>query len=105
MATPTVASRIRENVQCVEVWATARQEEALEQAAVATGRSVATFVLESAVSHAERILADRRWFPATDEQYEEFLLLLEEPLLPTARFHRLWKRPSPFDAPFTPRQP
>ncbi len=49
------------------------------QAAAATDRTMTDFVLESAVVEAERVLADRRWFLISDEQWDEFQRLLEQP--------------------------
>ena len=90
--------------QRIEVRATDRQEAVLRQAAVATDRTMTEFILASAVEQAERILAERRWFTGSQEQYDEFLRLLDEPLASTEKFERLWSRPSPFDKPFAPKQ-
>jgi len=61
------------------------------------------FILDTAVDQAERIPAERRWFVATEAQYEDFLRLLDEPLPATDKFDTLWSRPSPFGQPFTPK--
>jgi len=90
--------------QRIEVRATDRQEAVLRQAAVATDRTMTEFILASAVEQAERILAERRWFTGSQEQYDEFLRLLDEPLASTERFERLWSRPTPFDKSFAPKQ-
>ncbi|MBX3195849.1 MAG: DUF1778 domain-containing protein [Planctomycetales bacterium] len=82
--------------QRINLRATARQEAVLRQAAEATDRTLTDFILSSAVEQAHRVLADRRWFSATDAQYEEFLRLLDEPLPSTARFDRLFSRASRF---------
>jgi len=89
--------------QRIEVRATERQEAVLRQAAVATDRTMTDFILASAVEHAERILAERRWFTGTPERYDKFLDLLDEPLESTDKFEKLWSRPSPFGQPFTPK--
>ena len=89
--------------QRIEVRATERQEAVLRQAAVATDRTMTDFILASAVEQAERILAERRWFTGTPEQYDEFLRLLDEPLEGADKFEKLWSRPSPFGQPFTPK--
>ena len=88
--------------QRIEVRATERQEAILRQAAAATDRTMTDFILASAVELAERILAERRWFTGTTEQYDEFLRLLDEPLESTEKFEKMWSRPSPFGQPFTP---
>jgi uncharacterized protein (DUF1778 family) len=80
----------------INLRASARQEQLLKQAAAATDRTMTDFVLESAVVEAERVLADRRWFLISDEQWDEFQHLLEQPArdLPTLR--ALLAKPSPF---------
>lgn len=95
-------ARVAKN-QRIEVRATERQETILRQAAAATDRTMTDFILDSAVDHAERILAERRWFVASPEQYEEFLRMLDQPLESTEKFEKLWSRPSPFGKPFTPK--
>lgn len=100
--TKPVATRATKS-QRIEVRATERQEALLRQAASATDRTMTDFILASAVEQAERILAERRWFTGTADQLAEFERLLDEPLKSTAKFERLWSRPSPFGQPFTPR--
>jgi uncharacterized protein (DUF1778 family) len=75
-----------------------RQEAILRRAAVATDRTMTDFILDSAVERAERVLADRRWFTATNEQWHEFQRLLDAPLASTKRFEALVARKSPFSA-------
>ena len=53
-------------------------------------------MLESAVDRAEKVLADRRWFTASVEQWEELQRLLDAPLPSMAKFERLAARTSPF---------
>lgn len=83
--------------QRINLRATERQEEILRRAAEATDHTMTDFILGSAVAHAEQVLADRRWFMATDEQFDEFVRLLDEPLPSTAKFERLFSRPSAFN--------
>jgi uncharacterized protein (DUF1778 family) len=103
MMTRQVAAARATKSQRIEVRATERQEAVLRQAAVATDRTMTDFILASAVEQAERILAERRWFTGSQEQYDEFLRLLDEPLASTEKFEKLWSRPSPFDKPFVPK--
>lgn len=46
-------------------------------------------------SKSERI--DSRRFTASEEQFDEFLRLLDEPLPSTQKFQKLFTRPSRFD--------
>lgn len=84
--------------QRINVRATERQEQLLRRAAEATDRSMTDFILEAASVEAERILADRRWFVADEEQWAEFNRLLDAPLPSTAKLEKLANRPSPFAA-------
>jgi uncharacterized protein (DUF1778 family) len=83
----------------VNLRASARQEHVIRRAAAATDRTMTDFILESAVERAERVLADRRWFVASDAQWKEFERLLDEPLPSTTRFEALAARPNPFAPP------
>ena len=80
----------------INLRASARQEQLLKQAAAATNRTMTDFVLESAVVEAERVLADRRWFLISDEQWNEFQHLLEQPARELPRLRALLTKPSPF---------
>lgn len=82
--------------QRIEVRTTARQESLLRDAAAATDRTVTDFILGTAVVEAERVLAERRWFTATEDQLAEFERMCEEPLPSTTKLEHLLTRPSPF---------
>lgn len=96
MSTPTTTARS----QRINLRASERQEALLRQAAAAADTTLTDFVLGSAVAHAERVLADRTSFAASDEQYEAFMRLLDEPV-PTEKLAKLFARESVFDKPFT----
>jgi uncharacterized protein (DUF1778 family) len=81
----------------INLRATARQEEMLRRAAEATDHTMTEFILGSAVEQAERVLADRRWFMASDKQFDDFVRLLDEPLPSTTKFRKLFARQSRFD--------
>ncbi len=77
----------------INLRASTRQEQLLKQAAAATDRTMTDFVLESAVTEAERVLADRRWFLISDEQWDEFQHLLEQPARDLPRLRALLAKP------------
>ncbi len=83
----------------INLRASERQEEILRQAALAEDTSLTDFILGSAVTHAERVLADRRWFVATPEQYDQFLEMLDAPIN-TPKLAALFAREAIFDKPF-----
>jgi hypothetical protein len=53
-----------------------------------------TFLLDSALSKAAEVMADRRLFLLDDEQWAAFLAALDAPPQPTPRLERLLKEPS-----------
>lgn len=53
-------------------------------------------ILDSAVEQAQRVLADRRWFSASEEQFAELVRLLDALLPSTDKFNKLFARPSQF---------
>ncbi len=83
--------------QRINLRASSRQEDLLRRAAEATDHTLTEFILDSAVDHAQRVLAERRWFTASDEQFEEFVRLFDAPLPSTSRFDELFARRSRFD--------
>lgn len=82
--------------QRINLRASERQEDLLRRAASVTDTSMTEFILGSAVEQAEKILADRRWFTVSQEQWDEFNRLLDEPINDTAKLRRLAARTSPF---------
>lgn len=73
---PTTTSKS----QRINLRASERQEALLRQAAEAADTSMTDFILSSATVQAERVLADRRWFGATPQQYDDFLRCLDAPM-------------------------
>lgn len=92
-------AHVRPKSQRINLRASERQELILRRAADEADTSLTEFILGSAVEQAERVLADRRWFVATPEQYEEFVQLLDRPVT-TTKLATLYARDSVFDAPF-----
>lgn len=76
--------------------ASARQQQLIRQAAEATDVTVTEFILDSVLESAERLLADRTWFVASEEQWAQFQALLDAPLDSTPKLRRLLRRESPF---------
>lgn len=76
--------------------ASAHQQSLIRQAAEASDCTVTDFILGSVLESAERVLADRKWFVADDEQWERFQELLDAPLQPVPKLRRLLQRENPF---------
>lgn len=77
----------------------AHQEDILRAAAHEADTTVSDFILRSAVTNAQRLLADRRTFSASPEQFEEFMDILDTPMDAT-KLHVLLERPSAFGQSF-----
>lgn len=92
-------THVHSKSQRINLRASQRQEAILRRAAEASHTSMTDFILGSAVDRAERILADRHWFAATPEQYEQFVVLLDHPV-DSSKLAALAARPSIFDEPF-----
>ena len=77
--------------------ATPQQEELLRLGAEVTHKSLTDFILGSATQAAESALLDQRLFLVTDEQYDEFVKLLERPVQDKPRLRALFARKDPWD--------
>jgi len=69
----------------------------LQEAAIASQRSVSEFILESAMARADEILPDRRRLGLDAEQWSAFLAALDAPPRPTPRLAELLNKPSVFE--------
>jgi uncharacterized protein (DUF1778 family) len=66
----------------------------LEAGAVAAGKSVNDFVIESALMAAQEQLANRRVLMLDRERYDAFVAVLERPSRPNRRLKRLFSEHS-----------
>ena len=96
MAKETVSTKTSRD-QRLNFRASARQELMIRRAAEATDSTITDFILGSVMQSAERVLADRTWFIANEDQWAEFQRLLDAPLPPMPKLDRLQRRVSPFD--------
>jgi uncharacterized protein (DUF1778 family) len=69
--------------------ASTQQGALIRQAALASDKSVTEFILESATSAAERVLADRRRFELDDADWRAFQTALERPAILKPRLRAL----------------
>lgn len=69
----------------------------LESAASVSNRSLTAFVLESALSRADEMLADRRTFVLSKAKWSEFQAALDAPIRSLPRMQRLLTEPGFFD--------
>ena len=66
----------------------------LQDAAATSSKTISEFLLDSALSKAAEVMADRRLFLLNDEQWEAFMAALDAPPQPMPRLERLLKEPS-----------
>lgn len=76
--------------------ATMSQASLIRRAAEASHKSMTDFVLDSATSAAERVLADRRWFSLTEQRWDEFQSSLDRPAVYKPRLAALLESEDPF---------
>lgn len=67
-------------VKRLHIRTTAIQDERLRSAAETQDVPVSDFVLSSAMTEAEKILADRRWFELSEEEFAQFEEALDTPV-------------------------
>ncbi|MDK7181371.1 type II toxin-antitoxin system TacA family antitoxin [Corynebacterium riegelii] len=79
---------------------TAQQDQRLKQAAEVREVSVSEFILKSAMTEAEKVLADRRWFELNAEDFAKFEQALDTPVDGT-KLARLLASESVFGKEFT----
>jgi uncharacterized protein (DUF1778 family) len=75
---------------------TSAQASLIRRAAEASHKSMTDFVLDSATSAAEQVLADRRWFQLTDIRWTDFEALLDRPAVHKPRLAALLESEDPF---------
>jgi len=75
---------------------TSRQKQTIEAAAAMLGRSLTDFAVQVAVERADEVLADQRVFYVTDEKWDEFQHLIDEPLEPNMGVAELFSKRSVF---------
>lgn len=86
-----MATRPEPKGERVELRASLRQTSAIRQAAEATGKTVSSFVLDSAYLEAQRTLADRRLFRLKADAWESFVAALDRPSKRKPRLEKLMK--------------
>lgn len=81
----------------IHIRATTSDQELIDRAAQAVGKTRSEFMLDSARVAAEDALLDRVNFPLTDEQYRQFEELLDSPPEPNEALRAFVRRRAPWD--------
>ena len=97
MPTQSASDRSQKDTR-LNLRASSHQQQMIRQAANAVDKSVTDFVLESATASAERVLADRRWFIVSDEDWSAFEALIDAPVDSAPRLAALLQEPTVLDS-------
>ena len=82
----------------IDIRTTLGVKRTLQEAAATSSKTVSEFMLDSALTQAAEVLADRRLFLLDDAQWTAFMAALDAPARPLPRLERLLKEPSILDA-------
>ncbi len=91
----TMATQTRD--QSINIRATQKQRDLIDEAADVLGKSRTDFMLETACREAESVLLDRVLFRVDDETYARFNAMLDNPPPPSAELRRLMRTAAPWE--------
>ena len=78
----------------IDVRTTPAIKRILQEASATTNKSVTEFLIESALTEAAEVLADRRMFFLSEKQWQAFMAALDAPTEPMPRLKKLLQEPS-----------
>lgn len=83
--------------QAINIRASQRQRNLIDQAARVVGKSRSDFMLESSCREAVDVLLDQTFFQLDDEAFDQFQTLLDAPPLPSTELRNLLQRKAPWE--------
>ena len=83
--------------ETINLRASRKQKLLIDRAAETLGRSRSDFMLDIACREAESVLADRRYFSLSAEDFEKFTAMLDRPPKDNPRLRRLLQTRAPWD--------
>lgn len=83
-----------QRIERIDIRTTPKVKRLLQEAAAVSNKTVTEFLLDSALTQAAEVLADRRLFLLDDKQWDEFIAALDAPPRPMPRMERLLREPS-----------
>ncbi len=86
----------------IDIRTTPSVKRVLQDAAATSNKTVSEFLLDSALSKAAEVMADRRLFLLDDDQWAAFMAALDAPPQPMPRLERLLKEPSALEKALNP---
>ncbi len=78
----------------IDIRTTLTAKRVLQDAAAVSSKTITEFLLDSALTRAAEVLADRRLFSLNDEQWQLFLTALDAPPQPMPNLEKLLREPS-----------
>ena len=81
----------------INLRASAHLRDLIDRAAALLGQNRSEFMLDSARLRAEDVLLDQRLFSLDENQYQDFLNLLDEPPKPTEELRKLLSAKAPWE--------
>lgn len=84
-------------IELIHVPITAAQKATIDSAAQMEGKSRTDFILDLAVRHAEDVLAERRHFQLSTEQWDAFKAMLDAPVRQNSALVHLLNTSAPWD--------
>jgi uncharacterized protein (DUF1778 family) len=82
--------------ETINLRASRRQKELIDQAAEALGRSRSDFMLDTVCREAEAVLLDRRYFVLSEEAFQRFTAMLDKPPKDNPKLRRLLETKPPW---------
>jgi uncharacterized protein (DUF1778 family) len=73
------------------------QKDLIDRAAALQGKSRSEFMLESAYQKAQDVLLDRSFFGVDEVQFQQFVKLLDAPVIPNVKLHKLLTTKAPWE--------
>lgn len=96
-ATPARRSDERRRGVTINLRASHRVRELIDRAAALLGKSRSEFMLDSARRYAEDVLLDQTLFLLSEEKFEEFRNILDEPPKPRGELRKLLATKAPWE--------
>jgi uncharacterized protein (DUF1778 family) len=78
----------------IDIRTTLRVKRLLQEAAATTNKTVSEFLVDSALTEAAEVLANRRVFFLNEKRWQEFIAALDAPPSPAPRLEKLLREPS-----------
>lgn len=89
--------RRRGQKEIINLRASHHQRALIDRAAEALGRTRSEFMLDLACREAEAVLSDRHYFLLSDQDFEAFMSVLDQPLQINHNLQRLLRSKAPWE--------